>query len=453
MTVGTGSAVSGCAGPEQPPNVIARHVATIAVPTNVSHEIIVTTYLLRRFDADVGVKVHAVAVLWAWWRQPLACSWVGNLGKIMRGLKILAIVAMSTVLAGCASGPAAVETTAPLVEASAVPVSEPTSRLGLACDDLLTSILVENLLDTTTVTTDLMVKPQSATPLAYAVSQLGGVSCLASGDVADQSFVSVVVLPEATTQWATYAAKNADVGSGAVSAYGDASQVACFNFGEFFTCSANILAGENWIDVYARGLNADPGVSNEAIAEQVAPLITDIVNTVTGAAAPGPRWVAPGSTGMLPTDCSVYSTEGEFQVAFSTAEKVLISGDSDGEGWGIDDAGWAIAGGDRCVWSPEGTGQTWPLYISALPGGEWAFDHSADLMSANDATQVVAQTPAGVDRATFGCHIYSGFCTLDTVIEGNWVQFSAEQDLVGTEDDVRALLIETAERAVARFPA
>ena len=128
-----------------------------------------------------------------------------------------------------------------------------------------------------------------------------------------------------------------------------------------------------------------------------------------------------------------------------------LAGRRNGDGWGIDNAAYTLAGGDRCTWVAESTGQTWPLYITALPGGEWAFDRSASLTKGDDTAQTVADTVTGVDRATFGCEVYSGFCTLDTVIAGNWVQFSAQQDLVGTEDDVRALLIGIAERAVARF--
>ncbi|WP_146069416.1 hypothetical protein [Cryobacterium sp. Y11] len=283
------------------------------------------------------------------------------------------------------------------------------------------------------------------------MSQLGGVSCLASGEVAGQSYVSVQVLPEATAQWMTYTAKNAEVASGADSSYGEASFVDCHNWGEHFTCSANILVGETWIEVSVQGMSLDPSASKEALAEHAAPLITDIVNTVADAPVFGPLWVAPTSTGMLPTDCEVYATADEFRTAFSTTEEILIGGDSDGDGWGIDDAAYTLAGGDRCTWVPENTGQTWPLYITALPGGEWAFDRSASLMTVDNTAQTVADSVAGVDRAIFGCQVYSGFCTMDTVIAGNWVQFSAEQDLIGTADDVQALLIGIAERAVARF--
>ena len=81
-----------------------------------------------------------------------------------------------------------------------------------------------------------MVRPQSATPLGYAVSQVDDVSCLASGDATTQSSVSVQVLPEASTQWATYAEKTADVVSGAASTYGEASHVSCLGRGAESAC-------------------------------------------------------------------------------------------------------------------------------------------------------------------------------------------------------------------------
>ncbi|TFD29183.1 hypothetical protein [Cryobacterium lyxosi] len=371
----------------------------------------------------------------------------------MRGLKTLAVIAASIVLAGCASAPAAIETVEPSAATSAAAASQPTSRLGLTCDDLLSPVLVANVLNTTTVTTDLMVRPASASPLGYSVSQFGGSSCLARGEEAAQSWVSVQVLPEATAQWATYAEKNTDVVTGASSSFGDASNVSCFAFGADSTCSVNVLVGDNWIEVIARGIAVEPSLSNEAVAEFAAPLITDIVSTVTNAAASGPVGAAPALTGVLPSDCAVYATVDEYRAAFGTAEEVLIGRQSDGEVWGIDNAAATIVAVDGCTWVPASTGQTWPLYITALPGGEWAFDRSSALMTADDSAQTVSDSVAGVDRATFGCQVYSGFCTLDTVIAGNWVQFSAERDLIGTEDEVRALLIEIAERAVARFPA
>jgi hypothetical protein len=368
---------------------------------------------------------------------------------------MLAVLAAANVLTGCASGSAGVETADPVpdpsVAASAAPASEPAARLGLTCSDAVPAALVDSLLNSTTVTTDLMVRPHSATPLGYAVSQLGGISCLSREDVDALSWVSVQVLPEATEQWATYAEKNAEVVSGGRSVYGDASNVLCFAAVAGSSCSVNILVGDLWIEVIARGIDVDPSLSSEAVAEHAAPLITDLVDTVAAVPAPGPLWVPPPSTGSLPADCPVYATAEEFRAAFGTAEETLISADSDRDGWGIDNAAWTIAGGDRCTWVPESTGQTWPLYITALPGGGWAFDRSSGFMTADADVETVADAVAGVDRATFGCKVYADFCTLDTVILGNWVQFSAKQASVGTEDEVRALLMGIAERAVARF--
>lgn len=72
-------------------------------------------------------------------------------------------------------------------------------------------------------------------------------------------------------------------------------------------------------------------------------------------------------------------------------------------------------------------------------------------MTADDAVVAVTEQIIGVDRATFGCHVYAGFCTLDTVIAGNWVQFNAQAAGIGTTDEVRDQLIEITERAVTRF--
>ena len=118
------------------------------------------------------------------------------------------------------------------------------------------SVLVSYLLNSSTMTTSLMVNPRSATPLGYAVSQLGGSSCLASNPANLQSFVSVQVLPQAAKQWATFAEKTPEVLSGGGSNYGDAASALCFKAEEQRSCSVNILEGERWLEVVARGITA-----------------------------------------------------------------------------------------------------------------------------------------------------------------------------------------------------
>ncbi|KGJ72192.1 hypothetical protein GY21_17000 [Cryobacterium roopkundense] len=264
--------------------------------------------------------------------------------------------------------------------------------------------------------------------------------------------MSVQVLPDSFSQWAIYEESNPEVVSGTDAAYGDASAVACLGRGTESACSVDVFANGAWIAIAAQGINVDASLSNQAVAEHVSPLISDIVRKITDAPSPTPAWTAPATTGALPADCTVYATAEEFRALFGATGEIIIGGDNDGDGWGIENAAWTSVGVERCMWVPESTGQTWPLYITALPGGEWAFDRSAVLMTAGDAVQEVADI-AGVSRATFGCHVYSGFCTLDAVIEGNWVEFSAEKVAIGSEDEVRAQLRDMAARAVARFPA
>ena len=56
----------------------------------------------------------------------------------------------------------------------------------------------------------------------------------------------------------------------------------------------------------------------------------------------------------------------------------------------------------------------------------------------------------GVERASFGCAASTATCALDTVIGGNWVQYSTSSS-EGDPDLLRERLIQTAASAVARL--
>ena len=384
----------------------------------------------------------------------------------MRGLNIFTVLTVAVLLSGCAGAPPApgaspLETANPSSSPSAAAPSEPVSRLGLTCNDMLPASLVASAINTGMTTTDVMVNPASATPLGYAVSQLGGLSCeagvgvstVSGGSEAGYSSVNVQILPGASALWASSEEKNPAVVSGAGARYGDASAITCLGQSAQSACSADILAGDTWIAVSARGINVAASVGDEALAEHVDPLLANMVASVMKASSPTLAWTAPVTASGLPDECSVYATADEFRALFGTTEEIAIGGGDDGEGSGLDNAAWSAAGVERCTWVPATTGQTWPLYVTALPGGAWAFDRSSALMAAGGSVQAVAEPLAGIDRATFGCHVYSGTCTLDTVIAGNWVQFNAETAGIGAADAVRTQLMKVAERAAIRFAA
>ena len=368
-------------------------------------------------------------------------------------MPLAVVLAGSFLLAGCAAGPAATPSASPpptdgivaSETASPTPAAAPTSRLGLSCADVLPEMLVADLVHDNLITTDMMVDPALATPLGYSVSQLGGVSCRAGG-APDFAFVSLQVLPDATDQWAAVATSEPSVASGDAAAYGDASVVDCLGRGSESSCVVDVLVNGSWIALVAQGITVDASLSNADVAEHIAPLITDIVDTVELSGAPTPAWSVPADAGDLPAECTTYATVGDFQTMFGTTESILITADTAGEAPGISAAAWATAGVTQCMWIPEDSGQTWQLYVTALPGGEWAFDRAA-LVASSDGTQTVSEPIDGVERAAFGCHVYTGFCTLDTVIVGNWVQFNAETVRIGSDDAVLAQLIQLAEGA------
>ena len=361
------------------------------------------------------------------------------------------VLAGSFLLAGCAAGPTTTASPPPSggivasETASPTPAATPTSRLGLSCADVLPEVLVVDLVHDNLITSDMMVDSASATPLGYSVSQLGGVSCRASGEP-DLAFVSVQILPDATDQWATFATSEPSVASGDAAAYGDASAIDCLGRGSESRCVVDVLVNASWIALVAQGITVDASLSNADVAEHIAPLITGIVSTVELSGAPTPAWSVPAEAGALPAGCTTYATVVDFQTMFGTTEGILISSDTAGEAIGIDMAAWGAAGVAQCMWIPQDSGQTWQLYVTALPGGEWAFDRAA-LVASGDGAQTVSAAIDGVERAAFGCHVYTGFCTLDTVIAGNWVQFSVETVRIGSHDEVLAQLIQLAEGA------
>ena len=139
----------------------------------------------------------------------------------MRALKQITMLSAILLLVGCASAPNASSSNAPSTTASpssteaAIPETGPTSRLGLTCGDVLPAEIVAQTVQVDMVVTDLMADPSAASPLSYAVSQLGGVSCQASvgvttvqgGAETGYSSVAVQVLPEASAHWLAFQEK------------------------------------------------------------------------------------------------------------------------------------------------------------------------------------------------------------------------------------------------------
>lgn len=360
------------------------------------------------------------------------------------------LVIAAAVLAGCAAEPPS-STASPaqtgIMESAAPPTTAPelSSRLGLSCAGLLPDALVAATVATGLSAVEFTANPGYATPAAYSVAQRGGTACSTSNGVVPQPGgtapgyrgVTVLVLPDALAQWDRYASIYKYVISGADAAYGDAAAVVCFGRGAQSSCTANILVGTVWIDVVIDGITADADADDPAVAARVQPLLARVTHEVSRAGAPAQLWLPLSGTADLPADCAGFLSGVEIAETLSLSNRIDI-GDSAG-GWSLMAAAAEDAQVDRCFWFLDGS-ESIAGSSAALHGGAWAFDRSSSILAPTGVIKAVTEPIAGVDRATFGCGLRRGECTLDTVIAGNWVQLNAEQGPVAETGDLEARL-------------
>ena len=373
------------------------------------------------------------------------------------GAVLLALVA-AALLAGCGAEPAAHPngSTPTPADTTAAPTA-PTSRLGLECADLVPAELAA-----ATVTAGLVVLPAAAavlgaSPIDYAIEQLGGIACAATDPTAavpvdgagpNVPGYTVLVLPDATEQYGRYAELSAGVRSGADALYGDSSGGACFGRGAESSCTSNILVGSTWIDVELRGIDVDAALSDEDVAVWVSPLIESIVSRVAAAPAPGPLWTPAANAVALPDECAGYGTADEVRSTFERTEELWV-GPAGGGGWSLPAGAWTMSGAQRCSWLLAGSDRG-VLSVEALPGGAWAYGRMTSPTAAENLADGSEVSIPGVERASFGCASATVTCALDTVTGGNWVRFSTSSS-DGDPDLLRERLIQTATAAAARL--
>jgi hypothetical protein len=378
------------------------------------------------------------------------------------------VLSTAVLLTGCTPGPTAqapagTATAAPPAatgepSTSPEPLPVPPSRLRLDCASLVPAALIVE-----TVAGSLEAVPYGAiaerpSPLTYAVEQLGGTACAGTdptvqppvgGIGAAVPGYTVLVLPDAAEQYATYADLYPDVISGAEAEFGDSSGGGCFGRGSESSCTRSILVGSTWIEVALTGVDVSGTATDEDVAARVAPLIESIVATVAAAPPPGLVWPVPVGTRALPVDCAGYAPAEEVGTIFERSEELWV-GPSGGGGWSLSAGAWTITGTGRCGWLLANSDSA-VLTMAALPGGAWAFDAALMLPDPAERPEVLAESIPGVDRAAFGCAPALATCSLDTVIGGNWVQFSADTSEAADTAAVRHRLIRVAGGAAARL--
>ena len=299
------------------------------------------------------------------------------------------------------------------------PVSVPMPVLDIECADLASTASIAGTFTTAVSVTDpsnTMMDAYPVIPKSYHVRSLGGLACewnngepqsTATGTNPDYVGVRVLVLPNATDQWARY-----------VDYYGDdAGGIYCSPASDPVSCSTDQISGTNWVDITIAG------ASSEATATA---LFDEILSAVDAAGPGADAWVVPAETAPLPTECPGIISDADAQAAF--ALDVPVQAAYAAGGWSLGAAASEDWGGPYCYWAflgaDAGVGA-----LNTLRGGAWAWQEARAFITVPSVPQPVAIPGlAASDEAWIRCAPAEAYCLVDLVIGGNWISVYAWAD-------------------------
>jgi len=367
---------------------------------------------------------------------------------------LLLAAAIAAALVACAPSapapstspaPAASPAATPTASASAAAALSPQPIIDLTCAELLADSTVAAQFAVPVMPADAAISMMTASFFsladAFVVRSLGGLACewnngesYSSSRGYNGAYVGyrVVVLPDATSQWAKYIAYYGPEGEGQY----------CNSISTgVLSCSSNDPVGDLWVEIETFG------VTSEAAATA---LRDSVIDTVSAAAPVAQVWVPPAGTLPLPTDCASL-------VPYSTVTSALGSSaplkgfKGGGGGWSLVAGADVNAGVGGCGWFYPDTDYSFGN-ISTLAGGAWAWDQARPALTAPAVPEplVIAGLTAA-DQAWIRCAPANAECVVDLVIGGNWIEFYLwpDEGLGFVTADRRAAATAIAEGVVA----
>jgi hypothetical protein len=332
-----------------------------------------------------------------------------------------AILALGLVIAtsACATGgPGPAPTAGPGITGTATSeaVAEgPQPRVGIACDDVLSSATIAATMPGGVVPADMSVaeltaRHGSGIPTGIFVRALGGLACEWNNGQPYSSFVGsnpaylgirVLVLPDAESQWTRFA-----------SYYGDAGTLYCANSLVPLYCSHDELIGTTWVSAEIIGAGSAPAA--EAIANE-------IVAAVNAAGPGGSGWMPPASTLPLSPDCEEILPVTPVGLILGVGVPLVAQG-PDGGGWSLGAGARENLGSLGCHYTYE-MSMAGVASIEAVPAGAWAWREVRPLIT---APETPARAEIGFlgtgDEAWVRCTSDGHECILDLIVGGNWLQ-------------------------------
>lgn len=344
---------------------------------------------------------------------------------------VAALIGLST---GCASESEPSSTPAPTVTSTppATPTPEvtaPETRFDLECDSIATTAAVMAFTNGPIAQQDLLqnyVEQSPELPRPVYIEAMGGLVCDWSNAMVTLSSrgasgpgagATVLILPEADTQFATY-----------VDVYGPSSGLRCS--ASSTSCFLETLINGYWLSVRLDDVAFDEPDS-DAPPSAVTEFANSIVALVSALGTPAPRWAPPSTTVALGPECNSLVSPSEAQIALGLSSEPSSRGPHGG--WSIWAGATLESGGGRCSWS-EGDEETSYGQLAWLPAGAWAAERLLPVTTyPSAASAAIVPNLAVTDRAFNRCTDDESYCVVDLIIAGNWVQAT------GWADDVSSL--------------
>lgn len=337
----------------------------------------------------------------------------------------IAVIAGTTLLLLTACAPPAPTPVASPTAESASPtptptvetISAPEPRLDLTCDELaatlpLSATFATSVSSVSRARTEYGAHP--GRPEEYIVRSAGGLVCEFSNGQPQSRVrggnpayvgVRVLVLPEPGAQWDRY-----------VDYYGiDATGTPfCSTSSGSPSCQLDALVANRWVDVVLYGAVSEAAGSTLANA---------VAAAVTGAGSGAAAWAPPADTLVIPDACDEYISSASLQAITGLATP-LESVSRDGGGWSLWAGAEEIDGSPSCFLAfadaDAGIGS-----LDVIRGGAWAWAEAQTLVA---STPITVAGLGADDEAWLRCGPADGWCVVDLVLGGNWLELYLWED-------------------------
>ncbi|HEV7951432.1 MAG TPA: hypothetical protein VGP24_16845, partial [Glaciihabitans sp.] len=198
--------------------------------------------------------------------------------------------------------------------------------------------------------------------------------------------------------------------------FGDSSSATCF--ARSGLCSANVLVGESWINLFLQGATTSETTTDAEVLASASPVLSAITERVAEAAAS--NTVPTVEAVSARTDCERMLPAEIVQSIFATPELPKHSEYHSG-GWGLVTGAADLAGVTRCMAGPAAS-DAGDAQLEMLPHGAWAFEQGSVSTGVWDNHEPV--NVDGVDQQAYmTCPVGEvSACTVDFVAGDAWVR-------------------------------